>query len=320
MSYTVEYHYLPAHCYGRIIGAKQGAGMHHAVSLSLQSCWNALANAGVGTYAAVHHKTVWILMPDYQAQEFATGDTQGNNNWLNTELINESIAYPYPVADDTIETYAEWTADCMAKGLIVPKKMVWGGTKGSLQSFMPHRNFPASSTACPGDYLYQRGAAIAEKINNYYNGGSSMANGVLELWKFNGKQNQMFKFTKVGDYNIIETGVPGGALDLNGNSSKAGTRVIAYKKHGKDNQLWAEIAENDEGLISLHPKLDLNMALDISGGSDNPGANAIIWPFKDTPNQKFQKKAVPGKKDWFYLQPQYSGNLWLDIAGNQLVK
>jgi hypothetical protein len=109
---------------------------------------------------------VWVFMPDFRCREFATGNADGNNDYLNIELINESIEWPYPVADDTIETFCQFIADRTREGWIEPADgvFVWGAERGDRTSLMPHINF-AGGTACPGQYLMDRGEEIAARIN-----------------------------------------------------------------------------------------------------------------------------------------------------------
>jgi hypothetical protein len=245
---------------------------------------------------------------------FHSGCALGNDYYIGIENANSAGEPDWKVGD---KTYRGLVAFAVQLAQVMGWKQYQRSDKYAPGALFSHQEL-SGGTRCPGEYLQARMNWLLDDVNAKLKGASMAATGTLELWNFNGKVNQMYRFTPVGDYVMIETGIEGGVLDLKGNSIANGTAVIAYKATGKDNQLWAEVEEDVEGLISLHPKLDLSKALDITGASNNPGALAIIWAFKDTPNQKFQKKAVPGKPGWYFLQPQHSGNLWLDVTAGSL--
>jgi hypothetical protein len=294
MAYSTSEHFLPARCYGEAIDKKKkGAAIHHAVGLSLQECYNALAGAGTSTYAAIHHKEVWLLIPDWRRREYSTGDDDGNANYISVELINESIdpSTGYAVADDTIETFCEFIADCVKSGKISDSKMVFGKTKGTHTTLMPHRNFKASATVCPGDFLYSRGEKIAERINALMSP-APVAKKVT-LWQAHGKDNQLWVLEPQDGGTWCVRNVAGGYLDITGSKDADGTLICAWPKNGQPNQRFRITDATEKSATAFAKEVNIVSALaggrvlDAKGAGKANGTEVILYHATGGDNQKW---------------------------------
>lgn len=70
------------------------------------------------------------------------------------------------------------------------------------------------------------------------------------------------------------------ALDVSGGSAKSGTNIQIYTANSTDAQRWIFIPIpyfNQAGTYKILSALDVNMCLDVSGGSVASGANVQIW-------------------------------------------
>ena len=88
---------------------------------------------------------------------------------------------------------------------------------------------------------------------------------------------------------------------------------IAHWKEGVDSALTAVSLDNainiQEGVYSIHSARDKNMVLDISGDSQESGANIQVYHFLDNNVQKFRIK----KSGNYYTIQSVHSNHWLDI-------
>lgn len=95
-----------------------------------------------------------------------------------------------------------------------------------------------------------------------------------------------------GDY-VIRTGASAftKVLDVQGGFAGSGGRVIQFTRQGGLNQQWNVIQSATTGngtpAYSLRPRHNLNLCMDIPGGSITSGANVITFTCHFGKNQQF---------------------------------
>ena len=85
-------------------------------------------------------------------------------------------------------------------------------------------------------------------------------------------------FVQNNQWFLIESKHSNLVLDIEG--GQHGGRIITYPKHGGDNQLWTW---KGNVLVSK-----TGYALDVQGGSRDPGTNAIAWDYHGAINQQWR--------------------------------
>jgi hypothetical protein len=97
-------------------------------------------------------------------------------------------------------------------------------------------------------------------------------------------------------------------LDVQGGSTASGARVIQFTPHGGLNQQWNVIQTGATAggtpAYSLRPRNNLNLCMDIAGGSTAVGAGAITFTCHFGTNQQFFISKEAGE---FRIIPRHSG-------------
>ncbi len=113
--------------------------------------------------------------------------------------------------------------------------------------------------------------------------------GFVQLWTSNGADSQKWNETNwKGKYCMLRVKASAKYLDVEGAVYKAGTRVIAYRYNGYDNQLW-EVIDRGNGMVSIHPKNAPHLCLDVKGGAGNDGDGTILYGWKNQRNQLWHR-------------------------------
>jgi hypothetical protein len=111
---------------------------------------------------------------------------------------------------------------------------------------------------------------------------------------FHANQKWIISDAWMKDYVLITDAAKGRAIDIEGGSTKPNARIVAFppKDPATANQLWYMI-HHASGAVSFisallgNEDIDL-LALDITGSSKTPGAQAVSWPYgADKRNQQY---------------------------------
>ena len=110
-------------------------------------------------------------------RSWCTSSRSNDNRAITIEVSNSSNTdSDWPVSDAAYESLINLLVDiCQRNGI---KQLLWQGDKDligqvSKQNMTVHRWFAAK--ACPGNYLYNRHAAIAAEVNNRLNTAANAA-------------------------------------------------------------------------------------------------------------------------------------------------
>lgn len=139
-----------------------------AGNLSVETCGEVFAptsrqassNYGIGSDGRI------ALYVDEANRSWCTSSSSNDNRAVTIEVANCGGAPDWPVSDKAYAALLDLVTDiCKRNGI---KKLLWKGDKSLIgqvdkQNMTVHRWFAAK--ACPGDYLYNRHAAIAEEVN-----------------------------------------------------------------------------------------------------------------------------------------------------------
>lgn len=141
--------------------------------------------------------------------------------------------------------------------------------------------------------------------------GNSRANGaLLDLYRWNGGENQQFVFTRQGNgiYRITNV-LSGKALDLPGQDGGKGVRPQQYQSNGGMNQQWYILRANDGGYMIA--TLLTGRVLDIPGAKAVSGASISLWDPDYNANQSWSVENIntpevpsPSHTDRAYLNQQ----------------
>jgi ribosomal silencing factor RsfS len=121
-------------------------------------------------------------------------------------------------------------------------------------------------------------------------------------------------FPKANTYYNLIARHSGKALDVSGASQQNGANVIQWDKTGGDNQKWQLVdtgqilGEGYYQIIARHS----GKALDVSGASQQNGANVVQWDKTGGDNQKWQLVDAGG--GYYNLIVRHSGKA-LDVFG-----
>ena len=115
------------------------------------------------------------LSVEEKNRSWCSSSSENDNRAVTIEVASDTY-HPYAVTDEAFAAVIKLCTDiCKRNGL---KKVIWFGDKTKSLTYEPqegecvltvHRWFAAK--ACPGQYLYDRHAEIAEKINKELQGG-----------------------------------------------------------------------------------------------------------------------------------------------------
>lgn len=117
--------------------------------------------------------------------------------------------------------------------------------------------------------------------------GSQSACAHILLWNQHSAENQQFRVIPLDDGTYVLQMVHSNlVLDVEKANTKS-TRVIQYGWHGAANQRWKIVPAGD-GYYYIISALSSGMALDVSGGRANPGADIIVYQPHYGANQKWK--------------------------------
>ena len=106
----------------------------------------------------------------------------------------------------------------------------------------------------------------------------------------------------------------GDALDVNGQSTVAGARIIQWSYWGGNNQQWS-LAALDSGFYTVSNR-NSSLLLDVAGASKANGDSVIQWTANGGPNQQWQ---VVDIGFGYYQIVNHNSGLSLDVNGASTV-
>ncbi|MCP4580090.1 MAG: ricin-type beta-trefoil lectin domain protein [candidate division Zixibacteria bacterium] len=118
----------------------------------------------------------------------------------------------------------------------------------------------------------------------------SIENGAnISQWRCHGKNNQLWRFQKVGNYYMITPKHSNKCLDVAASSNKDGGNISQWECHGGNNQLWTLVpVSNVYMIVSKHS----NKCLDVAASSNKDGGNISQWECHGGDNQLWRIIAV----------------------------
>lgn len=134
--------------------------IHHAVNLNADQTAATFAKVGRNgscNYAVDDKQIIGIV--DEDDIQHCDSNWDWNKTGYSIEMSNSSTAAPYPVSDATYDRTARLVADIFKRCGI--KKAISGDT------VRWHRDAPGASTACPGQYTWDRRQQLCDRINQY---------------------------------------------------------------------------------------------------------------------------------------------------------
>lgn len=157
----------------------------------------ASSNYGVGSDGRI------ALYVDEANRSWCTSSASNDNRAVTIEVANNGGAPDWPVSDKAYTALLDLVTDiCKRNGI---KKLLWKGDKNLIgqvdkQNMTVHRWF--ASKTCPGDYLYNRHASIAEEVNKRLNAGTTQTTGsgtvyYVQTGAFSNKVNADAQLAKV---------------------------------------------------------------------------------------------------------------------------
>ena len=110
----------------------------------------------------------------------------------------------------------------------------------------------------------------------------------LQIYKFNGTENQVFRFTRQWDGSyIISCDYSGLVIDLSGAIIKNGRNIQVYESNGTAAQRWY-IRNNNDGTFTFESSINSGYVMDVKSkavGKNN--ANIHLWSYHGDFNQRF---------------------------------
>ena len=137
-----------------------------AGNLSVETCGNVFQNREASSNYGIGSDGRIALYVDEANRSWCTSSSSNDNRAVTIEVANTKAADPWPVSDEAYASLIKLVADiCKRNGI---KKLLWQADKSLIgqvdkQNMTVHRWF--ANKACPGDYLYNLHADIAEKVN-----------------------------------------------------------------------------------------------------------------------------------------------------------
>lgn len=149
-----------------------------AGNLSIESCGNVFANRsrkassnyGIGSDGRI------ALYVEEKDRSWASSNASNDHRAVTIEVANDGGAPDWHVSDKAMASLIDLTADICRRNNI--QKLVWSTNKNTRVKHLNganmtvHRDFAAK--ACPGNYLYQKHAYIAEQVNLKLNPSSAV--------------------------------------------------------------------------------------------------------------------------------------------------
>lgn len=147
--------------WGKRKGNIKGVCIHHAAATHINLTPTFLANGTSAHYGVAPEHIRQFL--DDEMSAWATGNDDGNWNWISIECVNSHVGGEWPVSNATIHTLCEFLAN-KADEWGIEEYRVGVNLKG-------HRDF--SATYCPG-VLYVALPEIARRANAIMKGEDDM--------------------------------------------------------------------------------------------------------------------------------------------------
>lgn len=176
-----------------------------AGNLSIETCGEVFAptsrqassNYGIGSDGRI------ALYVDEANRSWCTSSASNDNRAVTIEVANNGGDPDWPVSDAAYAALLDLVTDiCKRNGI---KALLWKGDKNLIgqvdkQNMTAHRWFAAK--ACPGNYLYNRHAAIVAEVNKRLNAGAAPSTGSSTLYyvqtgAFSNKANADAQLAKV---------------------------------------------------------------------------------------------------------------------------
>lgn len=103
-------------------------------------------------------------------------------------------------------------------------------------------------------------------------------------------------------------------LDLSGNSTKNGNKLLGWTNNSGQNQVWKIVPLGNGTYKILHN--NTNKALDMNKGAKNNGAKVMIWDYHGGKNQRW--RIIQNGKGYSIVNVE--SGLALDLKDNKRVK
>lgn len=142
---------------------------------------------------------------------------------------------------------------------------------------------------------------------------------VVQLWASNGGDAQKFIIHQFKEGTIgLKVVKSGKYLDVEDSKYKSGTPVIAWRSTAADNQRFV-IIDRGEGLVSIHPKMDKTLCLDVTGGKGNVRDRIQLWTYNTKTMQRNQVwHKCPNEDGTYTFLTALDTKLALDVVNGGL--
>jgi hypothetical protein len=194
--------------------------------------------------------------------------------------------------------------------------IIWSDTVGANQRFY----VGLAGVDNEGEYLY-----YFENVNSGLvldiSGANISKGAAIIQWPYKETDNQKWYIEEnagdSGTYTITSALNPAYSLDVFGGQNTNGAKLILWEKAaGKQNQSWTidELAPSlPSGAYSIRTAGTGNRSLDVSGNSQEDGAQILLWDFHQGENQYFWLEWIP--ETGYYLILGIGAQKSLDVYG-----
>lgn len=184
---------------------------HMAGNLSVKTCGELFAKPSrkASSNYGVNHKDVGLYV-DEANRSWCSSNGTNDNRAITIETANDGGAPDWHVADDTLETLIKLCVDiCKRNGI---EKLVWSDNKDDR---INHRNgcnmtihSDFAATACPGPYLKNKMAYIAQRVNeelfNNNNEGDDHIRYNVQIGSYKLKENAEKQLQRAKDAGFVD--------------------------------------------------------------------------------------------------------------------
>lgn len=139
-----------------------------AANLTVESCGNWFSNpaAQASSNYGIDSTGKIALYVDEQNRSWATSSASNDHRAVTIEVANTLPQAPYPISDAAYQALIRLLVDICQRNEI--QKLLWQADKNQIgqtnkQNMTVHRWF--ANRSCPGDYLYNLHAQIANDVN-----------------------------------------------------------------------------------------------------------------------------------------------------------
>lgn len=187
------------------------------------------------------------LSVEEKDRSWCSSSRDNDNRAVTIEVASDTV-HPYAVTDKAYAALLDLVTDiCKRNGI---KRLLWRGDKDLVgqvakQNMTVHRWF--TNKACPGDYLYNRHAAIAEEVNRRLAGGSTDTPAQKPTSTSTGGWYYLVRVT-ASVLNIRKG--PGTNYGTNGAIKDKGVYTIVNESTGPGASKWGKL-KSGAGWISL---------------------------------------------------------------------